>query len=48
MAVLQPDPRDVESVPRCTLEEMAAQSELLNSNRELLQLFAGGEIRLDQ
>lgn len=47
-AVPQPDPREVESVHWFTLEEMAAQSELLDSNREFLDLIASGKIRLEQ
>ena len=47
-AVPQPDPREVESVHWFTLDEMAAQSELLDSNREFLDLIASGEIRLEQ
>ncbi len=46
-AVPQPDPREVESVHWFTPDEMAAQSELLDSNREFLGLVASGEIRLD-
>jgi hypothetical protein len=43
-----PDPREVEPVHGFTLVEMAAQSELLDSNREFLDPIARGEIRLDQ
>jgi 8-oxo-dGTP diphosphatase len=45
-ADLNPDPREVESVHWFTPEEMAGQSELLDSNREFLELIASGEIRL--
>jgi 8-oxo-dGTP diphosphatase len=47
-AVPMPDPREVESVHWFTLEEMAAQTELLDSNREFLELIESGEIKLDQ
>jgi 8-oxo-dGTP diphosphatase len=45
--VPQPDPREVESVHWFTPAEMAGQSELLDSNREFLELIASGEIQLD-
>ncbi len=48
VATREPDPREVESVHWCTPAEMAAQSELLDSNREFLHLIASGEIRLEQ
>jgi 8-oxo-dGTP pyrophosphatase MutT (NUDIX family) len=46
-AVPQPDPREVESVHWFTPDEMAGQSELLDSNREFLDLIASGEIQLE-
>jgi len=45
-AVVTPNPREVASVHWFTPEEMASQSELLDSNREFLNLVAKGEIRL--
>jgi 8-oxo-dGTP pyrophosphatase MutT (NUDIX family) len=46
-AVPQPDPREVESVHWFTPAQMAGQSELLDSNREFLDLIASGEIGLE-
>jgi 8-oxo-dGTP diphosphatase len=46
-AVPAANPREVESVHWFTPEEMAALPELLESNREFLELLARGEIRLD-
>ena len=46
--VPQPNPLEVESVHWFTVAEMAAQNELLDSNREFLELVASSEIRLDQ
>jgi len=46
-AALSPDPREVESIHWFTPAEMAAQTELLESNREFLELLESGAIRLD-
>jgi 8-oxo-dGTP diphosphatase len=43
-AVPTPNPREVESVHWMTPEEMAAQPELLASNREFLDMILRGEI----
>jgi len=45
-AVAAINPREVESVHWFTPQEMAALPELLDSNREFLNLIAKGEIRL--
>jgi 8-oxo-dGTP pyrophosphatase MutT (NUDIX family) len=45
-AVPVPDPREVESIHWFTAAEMAGQSELLESNREFLELIASGAIQL--
>jgi 8-oxo-dGTP pyrophosphatase MutT (NUDIX family) len=45
-AIPQPNPREVESVHWFTPAEMAGQSELLDSNREFLELIESGEIQL--
>ena len=45
-AVAVPNPREVESIHWFTLREMASLSELLDSNREFLELIEKGEIRL--
>jgi 8-oxo-dGTP diphosphatase len=44
--VLSPNPREVESIHWLTPEEMAAQSDLLVSNRDFLELVFRGEIGL--
>lgn len=41
------DPREVHSIHWMTPEEMAVADELLESNREFLELVIRGEIRLD-
>jgi 8-oxo-dGTP diphosphatase len=41
------NPQEVESIHWFTLAEMAAQTELLASNREFLELVESGEIRLE-
>ena len=41
-----PNPREVESIHWFTPREMAGLSELLDSNREFLELVERGEIRL--
>lgn len=46
-AVPVANPREVESIHWFTPAEMAAQSELLASNREFLELLASGAIRLE-
>jgi NAD+ diphosphatase len=45
-AVAVPNPREVESIHWFTPQEMAGQPELLDSNREFLELVERGEIRL--
>ncbi len=45
-AVAAPNPREVESIHWFTPREMAGLSELLDSNREFLELVERGEIRL--
>ena len=45
-AVAAPNPREVESIHWFTPREMAELSELLDSNREFLELVERGEIRL--
>ena len=42
-AIPVPDPREVESVHWFTVAEMAAQTELLDSNSEFLELIERGD-----
>jgi predicted NUDIX family NTP pyrophosphohydrolase len=46
-AVPVPNPSEVDSVHWFTVAEMARQTELLESNREFLELVDSGAIRLE-